>query len=209
MNMYRKDIDSKLFNVSIDGYDLIAEEFSPSESFNRRDTSRHNIIGGTQTVMRTNYIPRDISFVAHVLIDPLFPDVYDDILKVWMSKPVEVISKELGGKFKAECIVKKTHEKPNYLKLDIQLIEIPGKSLIPNDEFKVPSANKLLKRLGKRSATKKASAIMVAPKKRAIKISRTKPATREMAVHPPTVAIDFTNDIILLYPHFFLFTSLF
>lgn len=140
MKMYRKDIDSNLFNVSIDGYDLIAEDFSPSESFNRRDTSRHNIIGGTQTVMRTTYIPRDISFVAHVLIDPLFPDVYDDILKVWMSKPVEVISKELGGKFKAECIVKKTHEKPNYLKLDIQLIEIPGKSLIPNDEFKVPSA---------------------------------------------------------------------
>ena len=140
MQMYDDRIDSKLFNICIDGFPLIGEELSPNESFNRRETSRKNIIGGTQTVMRTSYVHRDFSFVAHVRTDPEYPDVYDETFKLWQSKEVEVISKEMGGKFGAECIVKKKHETPNFLTLEIQLIEIPGStSLIPDDEFIVPT----------------------------------------------------------------------
>lgn len=140
MSAYAKDIDSKYFNVSIDGFSLIGEDISPNESFNRRETSRKSIIGGTQSVVRTNYIHRDFSFVSHLRIDPLYPDIYDETFQVWQSKPVEVISKELGGKFNAECIVKRKHETPSYLTIEVQLIEIPdATSLIPDDSFVVPT----------------------------------------------------------------------
>ena len=140
MEMYSEQIDSNHFNISIDGLQLIGEDISPNESFNRRETSRKNIIGGTQSVIRTNYIHRDFSFTSHLRVDPLYPDIYDTTFQLWQSKAVEVISKELGGKFNAECIVKKKHETPSYLTIEVQLIEIPSEtSLIPDDVVKVPT----------------------------------------------------------------------
>lgn len=137
---YNKKLKSKLFNITIDGFDVIGEDISPNESFNRRETSRKAIIGGTESVIRTSYIRRDWSFKLHFQIDPEYPDVYDDMLRLWQSKPVEVISKELGGKFNAEVIVKRTHSTPRYLDVDVQVIEIPSStSLIPNDTVKVPT----------------------------------------------------------------------
>ncbi len=140
MSWYSDKIDSKYFNLSIDGLDLIGEDLDPNESYNRRETSRKAIIGGTQRVIRTNYIHRDFSLNCYVPIDPAYPDIYDSTFRLWQSKPVEVISKEMGGKFDAECIIKKKHESPAYLTLEIQLIEIPSEtSLIPNDTVKVPT----------------------------------------------------------------------
>ena len=141
VSMYDKNVDADFYNITLDGYQLIMEDFTPNESFNRRETIRHNILGGTQSVMRGNYLPRDFNFTTHFLIDPDYPDVYDDIFRDWQSKAVEVISKYMGGKFKAEVIIKKspTQQSPNYLAMDIQVIEIPEeKSLIPKDEFNVP-----------------------------------------------------------------------
>lgn len=142
---YDKKYDTDFYNVSIDGYDIIAEEITPNEAFNRRETSRYNIIGGTQSVIRTNYIPRDFTIVTHLLIDPLYPDVYNNILNEWQSKAVEVVSKYMGGKFNAECIIKPDYaDSPEYMKLEIQLIEIPDTdSLIPNDGFKSPANKKV------------------------------------------------------------------
>ena len=137
--MYGKYVNPKKYSVSIEGYQFICEELTANESFNRRETNRHNLLGGTQSVVRTNYIVRDYTFVTHVLIDPSYPNVYDSIFSLWMSKPVEVISKDMGGKFNAEVIIKKTRESVNYLKLEIQVIEIPNKSKIPNEKLNVPS----------------------------------------------------------------------
>ena len=138
--MYDDNINQKYFNVTIDGLPLIAYDHSPSESFNRRETSRKSIIGGTEDVKRTSYVHRDITFHAKVKIDPLYPHIYDSTFMLWQSKSVEVISNEFGGKFNAECIIKKTHETPAYLHLEIQLIEIPGEdSNIPDDKFIVPA----------------------------------------------------------------------
>ena len=142
--MYGSNVEAKNYNVTVDGYQMIMEDLSTNESFNRRETIRHNIIGGTQSVMRGNYVARDYTFTTHLLIVPEFPDVYDDIIREWQSKPVEVISNLMGGKFKAELIIKKTpSNSPNYLNLEVQVKEIPEqKSLIPNDEFVIPSETK-------------------------------------------------------------------
>jgi len=144
MPMYSDKVDINDYNVMIDGYQMIMEEITPNESYNRRETVRHNIIGGTQTVMRGNYLVRDYTFTTHLLIDPEYPDVYDDVFREWQSKPVEVISKYMGGKFNAELILKRNfNDSPNFLSLEIQLIEIPSeKSLIPNDEVEIPTDKK-------------------------------------------------------------------
>ena len=140
MAMYGSNVDKNDYNISLDGYQMIMETVSANETFNRRETIRHNILGGTMSVMRGNYLARDYNFTTHLLIDPNHPDVYDNILREWQSKPVEVISKYMGGKFNAEVIIKRNIDGyPNYIGLDIQVIEIPTKSsTIPNDEFTIP-----------------------------------------------------------------------
>ena len=61
--------------------------------------------------------------------------------------------------------------------------------------LKAPSANSARNRLGKRCATKKASAIGPVPSVKAINWSRRKPSTRLTSVRLPTVAADFRSDI--------------
>ena len=139
MEKYDSKVKSNYFNLSIDGLDVIAEEVTPTESFNRRETIRKNIIGGTQHVIRGNYIARNFTVIAHFMIDPDYPDIYDETFREWQSKPVEVISRELGGKFDAEIIIKRSHnESPNFLRLEMNIVEIPtATSNIPNDSMKV------------------------------------------------------------------------
>ena len=141
MSMYSSKVDANFFNISIDGLDMIAEEVTSSEAYNRRETVRKNIIGGTQYVIRAGYIPRHSTIVTHFLIDPDYPDVYDDIFREWQSKPVEVISRYLGGKYNAEITVKRDfRDSPNYLRVELDIIEIPtSESNIPNDVLKIPA----------------------------------------------------------------------
>ena len=135
---YPKTAKPSDFNVSLDGIEMIMEELTPNEAFNRRETERHNIIGGTQQVIRTNYVPRDFTFKTHLLIDPKHPNVYDKFLTRLQNKPVEVISKYMGGKFNAVVIIKKhPNDSPNFLTLDVQVVEIPEKSLIPTESSKL------------------------------------------------------------------------
>ena len=184
---YPTNVNNTYYNLSIDGFDIIAEEITPNESYNRRETSRKSVIGGTQAIVRTNYLPRDYNVVCHFMIDPLFPDVYDDTFREWQSKSVEVISKDMGGKFNAECIVKtSTTDSPNYLRIELQLVEIPDtKSLIPNDTVEVPSdvksnvkitstTNRSKKKKKKNNKTKKDKK---KDKKKGNKITKTKKNT--------------------------------
>src|SRR4051812_11248336 len=60
---------------------------------------------------------------------------------------------------------------------------------------KAPSPNSRRNVLGKRKATKKASAAALAPITRAISISRAKPATRLTMVRPPIVPVAFQRFI--------------
>lgn len=142
-NMYNVNID-EIHDITIDGNLFICESVSPTESFPRRELNRTKIIGGTEIATKGQYIGRDISITTHVAIDPLRPDMYDADFQEMMSKICEVISPELGGKFNAQVIIKKEHDKPKQLKLTIQIIEVAdavskipgeGKFIIPEDKL--------------------------------------------------------------------------
>ncbi|MDO5849315.1 MAG: hypothetical protein Q4P18_07255 [Methanobrevibacter sp.] len=127
--------------VEIDGYPFYAQSITGEESYNRRETVRKNILGGTQHVSRGKYIPRKFSFSTYVHIEKDYPEVYDEIFKKMVSKPCTVISQYMGGMFEAEVIIQKDAEEssPEDLKLDIDIIEIPNQeSTIPNDVFTIP-----------------------------------------------------------------------
>jgi len=64
-----------------------------------------------------------------------------------------------------------------------------------NAAEKAPSAKRERNRFGRRSATKKASAMKPAPRKAATRTSRTNPKTRLTAVNPPMVTIDLIKAI--------------
>lgn len=127
--------------VEINGYPFYAQEITANESYNRRETVRQSILGGTEHVSRGKYIPRDYSFTTYIHIPEGHPEQYDSIFQEMVSKPAEVISPYMGGKFMAEVIIQKTAEEysPEDLLLEIQVIEIPETdSLIMEDVFNVP-----------------------------------------------------------------------
>ena len=66
-----------------------------------------------------------------------------------------------------------------------------------NAEVNAPSANRLRNKLGNLKATKKASATMPAPKKRAKTMSRMNPVMRLKSVKLPKVAMDLNKDILV------------
>lgn len=139
--MYRDINETVNENVEIDGYPFYAENITATEAYNRRETNRTSILNGTEHVSRGKYVVRDYSFTTTVFVPDNRPDVHDDIFREMMSKPCEVISPYMGGKFMAEVIIQKDIEEasPNHIKLDIQVIEIPDtESLIPGDAFFVP-----------------------------------------------------------------------
>ena len=71
------------------------------------------------------------------------PEKYDDIFEEMVSRPCEVISPYMGGKFDAEVIIQKTapEASPNHIELDIQVKEIPDATVsnIPGDSFTKPA----------------------------------------------------------------------
>lgn len=127
------------YNIEVNGFPFFAESIDSDEFYNRRDLVVNNIMGGTQQVMRGPYIARSFSFVTHVLIDPLHPDIYNDIFREMMGKKCEVISPELGGMFYASVVIKPLHKKPRSLELSVAITEIPDvESNIPGDLMEIP-----------------------------------------------------------------------
>lgn len=126
-------------NLEIMGFPFYAEKVSTKEGFRRRDVNINNIVGGTQNITKGPYIGLEYDITTHVFVKPNRPDMYNKVFQEMMSKPVEVISPELGGKFNAMVIIKPDHVAPTVLELSINIREVPGKdSKIPGEKFTVP-----------------------------------------------------------------------
>lgn len=142
MAMYNIPTDG--CNLEIMGYPFFAENVSPTEAYRRREYNFNNIVGGTQDVTPGAYVGLDFTITTHVFIDPDRPDEHNTIFQEMMSKPVDVVSPEIGGQFKAIVVIKPERDKLNTLKLTINIKEVPdSKSLIPGEEFTVPATRKV------------------------------------------------------------------
>lgn len=143
MGMYEDIKEGVEPTVEIMGYPFYAEEITGNESYNRRELNRQSILGGTEFVTRGKYIVRDFSFTTTIYVPDGHPEKYDDIFEEMVSRPCEVISPYMGGKFDAEVIIQKTapEASPNHIELDIQVKEIPDATVsnIPGDSFTKPA----------------------------------------------------------------------
>ena len=138
MSMYK--VPTENCNLEIMGYPFFVEEVSPSESFNRRDPVINNLVGGTAIVTKGPYIPLEFTITTHVFVDPDRPDEHNSIFQEMMSKPVEVISPEIGGRLNAIVVITPVHEKHGGLKLSIKIKEVPDStSNIPGESWVVPA----------------------------------------------------------------------
>ena len=146
-------------NLEIMGYPFYAEEVTPNEAFRRRDYNFNNIVGGTQKVTKGAFVGLDFTIVTHVAVPPNNPKVHNKIFKQMMSKPVKVVSPEIGGSFKAIVTIKPEHDTPKSLKLTINIKEVPNKkSGIPGEKFTVPAARKIkVKKIKAKASKGKAS----------------------------------------------------
>lgn len=133
------DVPTDGCNMEIMGYPFFAESVSPNEAFRRREYNFNPLVSGTQKVTQGSYVGLDFSVTTHVKIDPDRPDVHNTIFQEMMSKPVEVISPEFGGRFDAIVVIKPEHEKLDALKLTISIKEVPtSESMIPGESFTIP-----------------------------------------------------------------------
>lgn len=141
MGMYSDLREGAEASIEIDGYPFYPEEINSQEPYNRRELNRQSILGGTEKVTRGKYVVREFSFTTSIYIPDGHPETYDTIFQSMVSKPCEVISPYMGGKFDAEVHIQKTagEASPNHLELEITVKEIPtGDSMIPNDIFIIP-----------------------------------------------------------------------
>ena len=142
---------SKMYNIPTDGcnleimgYPFFAENVSPNEAYRRREYNFNAVVGGTQIVTPGAYVGLDFSITTHVFIDPDRPDEHNKIFQEMMSKPVEVVSPDLGGRFNAIVVIKPERDKLDTLKLTISVKEVPSsKSRIPGEKFSVPKTRKV------------------------------------------------------------------
>lgn len=146
MGMYDDVHTSVSETVKIMGVPFYAENIQGDEPINRREREFTPILGGTERVSQGKYIHREYSFTTTIFFPTDRPDAYDKIFKEIMSKPVEVISPYMGGKFNAAVVITKSfpESSPNHMDLDIKITEIPGKkSNIPGESFTVPKVKKI------------------------------------------------------------------
>ena len=101
MGMYSDLREGVEASIEIDGYPFYPEEITPQESYNRRELNRQSILGGTEKVTRGKYVVREFSFTTTIYIPDGHPETYDTIFQNMVSKPCEVISPYMGGRFDA------------------------------------------------------------------------------------------------------------
>jgi len=149
MGMYDDVVNGISENVEIGGHPFYAENITGDEPFNRREYTFKPILNGTLAIKRGKYIQRKYSFKTTVYHGDGRPDSFDKILSELQSKPVEVISQSMGGKFNAVVTFNRRIEEGSryHTDYDVDILEVPGKkSLIPGENgIVVPSIKKVSK----------------------------------------------------------------
>ncbi len=159
MGMYDDIVEGVSESITIMGLPFYAENIRPNEPYNRREREFTPILGGTERVTQGKYIHREWTFNTTIFFPTGRPDAYDKQFKEMLSKPVEVISRYMGGKVNA--LIKVSPEfpesSPNHMDLEVTVTEVPGKkSLIPGESFTVPKTKKISTKT-KVTTTKKTS----------------------------------------------------
>ena len=147
MGMYDDIVTGVSENIEINGYPFYAENISGDEPFNRREYTFDPILNGTLSAKRGKYIQRKFSFQTTLYHGDGRYDAHDKILEEINSKPVEVISPAMGGKFKAIVIFSKSIQEgsPYHTEYDVDVTEVPEKtSRIPGENtLVVPDIKKV------------------------------------------------------------------
>ena len=160
MGMYEDIREGVSESIEIMGHPFYAENITPTEPYNRREQEVTSILGGTERVVDGAYVHREFSFTTTVWFPTGKPNAYDDIFRKMVSKPVTVISKYMGGTFKAMVKLSPSfpENSPNHMDLDVTITEVPGKkSLIPGEKFIVPNVKKVKTKTKVKTTSKKTS----------------------------------------------------
>lgn len=143
--MYSHIIEGISENIKIMGYPFYTDDIESDNPHNRRERKFTPIMNGTEEVTKGEYVHRSFSFSSLISFPPGKPEIYDSIFKKMESKPVEVISRYMGGKFNAIVTIRKSYPYPNRMKVDVKVTEVPDKkSLIPGESvITVPATKKV------------------------------------------------------------------
>lgn len=145
--MYDDIVTGVSENIKIDGYPFYAENIDSQEPFNRREYTFEPLLNGTLKARRGKYIQRKFSFNTTLFSANGRPDAHDKILSELQSKPVEIISPAMGGKFMAIITFSKNIQEGSkyHTDYDVEVTEIPDKkSNIPGETpLVVPNIKKV------------------------------------------------------------------
>lgn len=138
--MYDDIVDGVSENIEIMGHPFYAENIQGEEPFNRREIIQKPLLNGTMVTKRGRYVQRKFSFKTTLFHGDGRVDAHDKILSEINSKPVEVISQSMGGKFNAMVTFTKDipDGSPYHTNYDVDIIEIPDTT------SNVPGENRLV-----------------------------------------------------------------
>lgn len=156
MGMYDDIVEGVSESIKIMNQPFYAENIQATEGSNRRERNFNPILGGTEEVTKGRYVHREYTFNTTVYFPTGEPHAYDKLFDEMQSKPVEVISKYMGGKFQAAVVIQKSYPEtsPNHMDLDVTVTEIPGrKSRIPGESFVVPETKIITTKSSKTTKT--------------------------------------------------------
>lgn len=146
MGMFDDIVTGVSENIEINGYPFYAENINGKEPFNRREYQFKQVVNGTLVARRGKYIQRKFSFQTTVYHKNR-PDQHDKILAEICSKPVEIISPSMGGKFQGIVTFSKSIDEGSkyHTDYDVEIVEVPGKkSRIPGEkQLVVPAVKKV------------------------------------------------------------------
>ena len=147
MGMYDDIVEGVCENIKIMDQPFYAENIQADEPYNRRERNFNSILNGTEIVTQGQYVHREFSFTTTIYFPTGRPDAYDKLFEEMMSKPVEVISRYMGGKFNALVTIRKTNPEAstNHMDLDVSIVEVPEvDSKIPGEsKFIVPTVKEV------------------------------------------------------------------
>ena len=147
MGMYDDIVKKVSENIKINGYPFYAENIEGQEPFNRREYNFEPVLNGTLTAKRGKYIQRKFSFKTTVYHKKGRHDAHNKILKEIISKPVIVVSRAMGGKFKAVVNFSESipEASPYHTEYDVDIVEVPDKNskIVGENRLVVPPIKKI------------------------------------------------------------------
>lgn len=125
-------------NLEIGGVLFITEDISYTNTLEKRNFNRTQIINGAEIVTRGDFVPIELEATTTLTVPAERPDIFSDAFNELQSDIQPVIS-PLVGNIQAEITIDYERKAPTAIKVKIHIKQVTEKTNIPGEnKFQIP-----------------------------------------------------------------------